>query len=220
MGITGNSESQLAGSELTGAESAKSEFGQSDLTEIDAAEFFSTGANNEASASGKRLFRSATEVSPGELPNSSAAWPPSPALQPSSAPQPRAAQLPSVASSILVPPLPGASEQLAGSEPGGEWELLVGKWQTWWTSGQLMALASQARKPSLLFAGLLALLLLLSLYAGLLAALESLPLLPGLLELVAVIWLVRYGGPRLLHRDERQRLIAALASSWRGFRGG
>ncbi|HBH72924.1 MAG TPA: hypothetical protein DDY43_05655 [Synechococcales bacterium UBA10510] len=235
MGITGNSESQLAGSELTGAESAKSEFGQSDLTEIDlteidlteidaaeidAAEFFSTGANNEASASGKRLFRSATEVSPGELPNSSAAWPPSAALQPSSAPQPSAAQLPSVASSILVPPLPGASEQLAGSEPGGEWELLVSKWQTWWTSGQLMALASQARKPSLLLAGLLALLLLLSLYAGLLAALESLPLLPGLLELVAVIWLVRYGGPRLLHRDERQRLIAALASSWRGFRGG
>jgi hypothetical protein len=125
-----------------------------------------------------------------------------------------------VASSILVPPLPGASEQQAGSEPGGEWELLVNKWQTWWTSGELMALASQARNPLLLLAGLLAFLLLVRLYAGLLAALESLPLLPGLLELVAVIWLVRYGGPRLLHKDERQRLIAALASRWRSFRGG
>jgi hypothetical protein len=125
-----------------------------------------------------------------------------------------------VASSIVVPPLPEASERQAGSEPGGEWELLVGKWQTWWSSGELMALASQARRPLLLLAGLLALLLLLSLYAGLLAALESLPLLPGLLELVAVIWLVRYGGPRLLHREERQRLIAALTSRWRGFRGG
>jgi hypothetical protein len=129
-------------------------------------------------------------------------------------------QLPRVASSISVPPLPEASERQAGSEPGGEWELLVSKWQTWWTSGELMALASQARRPLLMLAGLLALLLLLSLYAGLLAALESLPLLPGLLELVAVIWLVRHGGPRLMHRDERQRLIAALASSWRGFKGG
>ena len=211
MGITGNSESQPAGSELTGAESAKFDFCQSDLSEPDltesdftepgAAEIFSAGPPSAA-------------LQPSSAPQ------PSAALQPSSAPQPSAAQLPSVASSILVPPLPGASEQQAGSEPGGEWQLLVSKWQTWWTSGELMALARQARYPSLLLAGLLALALLLSLYAGLLAALESLPLLPGLLELVAVIWLVRYGGPRLLHRDERQRLIAALASRWRGFRGG
>lgn len=235
MGITGNSESEPAGSELTAAESAKSEpckpesgkpeSGQSDLTEFDltepdAAEIFSSGATSEDFSSGERSLRSAAVVSPGELPNPSPALPPSAALQPSAAPQPSAAQLPSVASSILVPPLPGASEQQAGSEPGGEWELLVSKWQTWWTSGELMALASQARRPLLLLAGLLALLLLLSLYAGLLAALESLPLLPGLLELVAVIWLVRNGGPRLLHRDERQRLIASLASRWRGFRGG
>jgi len=230
MGITGNSESQPAGSELTGAESAKFEFCQSDLSEPDltepdskepgAAEIFSAGGTSEDSASDERLLRSAAGLSPDELSISSPAGPPSAALQPSSAPQPSAAQLPSVASSILVPPLPGASEQQAGSEPGGEWQLLVSKWQTWWTSGELMALARQARYPSLLLAGLLALALLLSLYAGLLAALESLPLLPGLLELVAVIWLVRYGGPRLLHRDERQRLIAALASRWRGFRGG
>jgi len=235
MGITGNSESEPAGSELTAAESAKSEpckpesgkpeSGQSDLTEFDltepdAAEIFSSGATSEDFSSGERSLRFAAVVSPGELPNPSPALPPSAALQPSAAPQPSAAQLPSVARSILVPPLPGASEQQAGSEPGGEWELLVSKWQTWWTSGELMALASQARRPLLLLAGLLALLLLLSLYAGLLAALESLPLLPGLLELVAVIWLVRNGGPRLLHRDERQRLIASLASRWRGFRGG
>jgi hypothetical protein len=63
-------------------------------------------------------------------------------------------QLPRVASSISVPPLPGASEQQAGSEPGGEWELLVSKWQTWWSSGELIALASQARNPLLLLAGL------------------------------------------------------------------
>lgn len=230
MGITGNSESQLAGSELTGAESAKFAFGQSDwtdpdLTEPDAAEIYSAGATSEDPAIAERLLKSAAEVSAGEPPKFSSAWPPSAALQPSAEPQsslalqPSAGQLPSVASSILVPPLPVASEQQAGSESGGEWELLVSKWQTWWTSGELMALASQARKPSLLLVGLLALLLLLRLYAGLLAALESLPLLPGLLELVAVIWLVRYGGPRLLHREERQRLIAALASRWRGFWG-
>ncbi len=220
MGITGNSETQFAGSELTGVESANAEFCQFDLTEPDAAEIFSAGATSEDFAGGERLLKSPAGLSPVELTNSSPAWPPSAALQPSSAPQSSAAQLPSVASSILVPPLPGASAQQAGSEPGGEWELLVGKWQTWWTSGELMALASQARNPLLLLAGLLAFLLLVRIYAGLLAALESLPLLPGLLELVAVIWLVRYGGPRLLHRDERQRLIAALASRWRGFRGG
>ena len=220
MGITGNSETQFAGSELTGVESANAEFCQFDLTEPDAAEIFSAGATSEDFAGGERSLKSAAGVSPVELPNSGPAWPPSAALQPSSAPQSSAAQLPSVASSILVPPLPGASAQQAGSEPGGEWELLVGKWQTWWTSGELMALASQARNPLLLLAGLLAFLLLVRLYAGLLAALESLPLLPGLLELVAVIWLVRNGGPHLLHRDERQRLIASLASRWRGFRGG
>jgi len=220
MGIPEKSESQLAGSETTGAKSANAEFCQFDLTEPDAAEIFSAGATSEDFAGGERSLKSSAGVSPIELPNPSPAWPPSAALQPSAAPQPSAAQLPSVASSILVPPLPGASEQQAGSEPGGEWELLVSKWQTWWTSGQLMALASQARRPLLLLAGLLALLLLLSLYAGLLAALESLPLLPGLLELVAVIWLVRNGGPRLLHKHKRQRLIASLASRWRGFRGG
>ena len=220
MGIPEKSESQLAGSETTGAKSANAEFCQFDLTEPDAAEIFLAGATSEDFAGGERLLKSPAGLSPVELPNSSPAWPPSAALQPSSAPQSSAAQLPSVASSILVPPLPGASAQQAGSEPGGEWELLVGKWQTWWTSGELMALASQARNPLLLLAGLLAFLLRVRLYAGLLAALESLPLLPGLLELVAVIWLVRNGGPRLLHRDERQRLIASLASRWRGFRGG
>ncbi len=202
MGSPGKCESQLAGSETTGAKSANSEFCQFELTQSDAAEMFTAGATGQVPASGEHSLSSPACVSPGELLNSSAA------------------QLPSVASSILVPPLPGASEQQAGSEPGGEWELLLSKWQTWWTSGELIALASQARKPLLLIAGLLALLLVLLLYAGLLAALESLPLLPGLLELVAVIWLVRYGGPRLLHRDERQRLIAALASRWRGFLGG
>jgi len=226
MGITGNSEPQIAGSELTGAdfskfEPDKSEFAQSDLTETGAAEIFLAGADKEDPASDECFQSPAAGVSPGAFSNPSPALCPSAALQPSSAPQSSAAQLPRVASSILVPPLPGASAQQAGSEPGsepgGEWELLVSKWQTWWTSGELMALASQARKPSLLLVGLLALLLLLRLYAGLLAALESLPLLPGLLELVAVIWLVRYGGPRLLHREERQRLIAALASRWRGF---
>jgi hypothetical protein len=37
---------------------------------------------------------------------------------------------------------------------------------------------------------------------------------------VAVIWLVRYGGPRLVRRDGRQQLSRALASRWHSFRGG
>lgn len=125
-----------------------------------------------------------------------------------------------MASSILVPPLAGAHEGDGGPGPGGEWALLVDKLVAWWSSGQPGALWSQARNPLLLIAGLLGLLLLLRLSAGLIAALDRLPLLPGLLELVAVIWLVRYGGPRLVRRDGRQQLSRALASRWHSFRGG
>jgi hypothetical protein len=125
-----------------------------------------------------------------------------------------------VASSVQVPALAGAHGGEGGPGPGGEWALLLDKLVAWGSGGQPAALWSRARHSSLLIAGLAGLLLLLRLYAGLIAALDSLPLLPGLLELVAVIWLVRYGGPRLVRRDGRQQLIRAVAGRWHNFRGG
>jgi hypothetical protein len=56
-------------------------------------------------------------------------------------------------------------------------------------------------------------------YSALLGALESLPLIPGLLELVGVIWAVRFGLPKLVQRSQRQELISSIQQRWQSFRG-
>ena len=158
---------------------------------------------------------------------------PEPELEPELEPEPEPAPDP-------VPAVPVASEpspELEGTtlvpalgtssgtsndgdgEAGGEWELLVSKLQTWLASGKLQALWAQARTPLTLTLAAAGLLLVLRLYTGLLAILEGLPLVPGLLELVGVIWTLRYGLPKLLQRSQREALIQGLQQRWRNFSG-
>jgi hypothetical protein len=122
---------------------------------------------------------------------------------------------PELESTTLVP----ATEATGGSEGGGEWELLLGKVQAWLGQGKLQALWAQARNPISLILAAAALLLVLRVYSALLAAIDSLPLIPGLLELVGVIWAVRFGVPRLLQRSQRQELISSIQQRWESFRG-
>ena len=122
---------------------------------------------------------------------------------------------PELESTTLVP----ATEATDGSEGGGEWELLLGKVQAWLGQGKLQALWAQARNPISLILAAAALLLVLRVYSALLAAIDSLPLIPGLLELVGVIWAVRFGVPRLLQRSQRQELISSIQQRWESFRG-
>jgi len=105
------------------------------------------------------------------------------------------------------------------SETGGEFELLLAKLKAWWLSGEPQDLWQRLRKPLGGGITLLVVLLLLQVYVAVVQTLASLPLLPGLLELVGLIWLVRFGVPRLLRRSDRQQLFDALARRWQRFRG-
>jgi hypothetical protein len=122
---------------------------------------------------------------------------------------------PELESTTLVP-ASGAEE--AGGE-GGEWELLLGKVKAWLGTGKLEALWAQARNPISLILAAAALLVVLRVYSALLAAIDSLPLIPGLLELVGVIWAVRFGVPKLVQRSQRQELFGSIQQRWQSFRG-
>jgi hypothetical protein len=123
---------------------------------------------------------------------------------------------PELDSTTIVPPTGGEE---TGGEGGGEWELLLGKVQAFLGQGKLQSLWAQARNPLTLILAAAALLVVLRVYSALLAAIDSLPLIPGLLELVGVIWAVRFGVPKLVQRSQRQELISGLQQRWESFRG-
>ena len=143
---------------------------------------------------------------------------------PDTEPAPQAAPPePSIAATLVIEASPSASSPNNEAEPqsgeGGEWELLLGKLRQWLDQNELNNLWAQARKPVTILAGLVGLLLVVRVYSAVLGALDSLPLVPGLLELVGVVWAVRYGIPKLLRSSERERLLGGLNQSWKAFRG-
>ncbi len=141
-------------------------------------------------------------------------------------PAPLPAAEPSVAATLNVAassaPLAAQADPAADGTnggDGGEWELLLQKVREWLNQGQLQSLWAQARKPVTLVAYLLGLLLILRIYGALLGALDSLPLVPGLLELAGVVWMVRFGVPKLLRTSEREAMLGGLSKRWKAFRG-
>lgn len=153
---------------------------------------------------------------PAEPEPAPAAEPPAPAPAPE--PEPEAAPA-VVAATLEVPPLPGSSTGQPPSGEGGEWELLTGKVRQWLASGQLQNLWAQARTPLTALAVLTGLIVVLRIYSALLAAIDSVPLASGLLELTGVLWLARYGLPRLVRSQERQQLISTVRQRWETFFG-
>jgi hypothetical protein len=130
--------------------------------------------------------------------------------------EPTAPPQPSVAATLTAEPREATSE--ADGE-GGEWDLLLQKLAQWLNQNELQTLWAQASKPVTALAALVGLLLVLRIYSALLGALDSLPLVPGLLELAGVVWVVRYGVPKLLRSSERERLLGGLNQRWKAFRG-
>jgi hypothetical protein len=126
---------------------------------------------------------------------------------------------PSVAATLEIPARSVSSESEPQSGEGGEWELLLAKLRQWLDQNELQNLWVQARRPVTLLAALVGLLLVLRVYSAILSALGSLPLVPGLLELAGVVWVVRYGIPKMLRSSERDRLLGGLGQSWKAFRG-
>ena len=144
---------------------------------------------------------------------------PEPAPEPIAQPEPKPVPDPVVAATLEVPPLETSQLAATPAGEGGEWELLTGKVRAWLESGELQRLWAQARSPLTALAALIALLVVLRVYSALLGAIESLPLAPGLLELVGLIWLVRYGVPKLVRNSEREQLIGGLKQRWQAFLG-
>jgi hypothetical protein len=142
-----------------------------------------------------------------------------PAPEPIAQPEPKPVPDPVVAATLEVPPLESSQLTTIPAGEGGEWELLTGKVRAWLESGELQRLWAQARSPLTALAILIALLVVLRVYSALLGAIESLPLAPGLLELVGLIWLVRYGVPKLVRNSEREQLIGGLKQRWQAFLG-
>lgn len=127
---------------------------------------------------------------------------------------------PVVAATLEVPPLePPAAAALESASEGGEWDLLVSKLGDWLASGRMQQVWSQARNPLTALAALVALLVVLRIYNALVGALDSLPLVPGLLELAGLIWLVRYGLPKLVRSRDRQQLLDGIKDRRKDFLG-
>jgi hypothetical protein len=141
---------------------------------------------------------------------------PTPAAAASLAVSQPAAALEGVATTIAVPPL----ETAAGSTAeGGEWELLVGKVNAWFCSGELERQWQKLRGPLQGLAILVGLILALRLYATVVGTIDSIPLVSGLLELTGLIALGRFGLTKMIKTSERERVLALWKQRWQRFRG-
>lgn len=124
-----------------------------------------------------------------------------------------ASQPPGVAATITVPPLEGAE---AG---GGEWELLVERFSTWWNSGELTRQWQRIRGPLKGVAILVAVLVALQVYATAVRTIDGIPLVSGLLELTGLIAVLQFSSRRLLRSSDRQEVLAQVQRRWLDFRG-
>ncbi len=113
--------------------------------------------------------------------------------------------------------IPAVSDQ--ESEDGGEWAVLVEKARAWFNDTDLVALSEKLKKPALLIAGILLLLVTLKVYTGILDTIAKVPLAPGLLELAGILWLVWFSTTRLIRSQERQKVITGIQNTWKSFRG-
>ena len=118
-----------------------------------------------------------------------------------------------IASTVTV-----AADPAAASE-GGEWQLLVEKFNGWLGEAKVAELWQQSQRPLKLAGAGLLLLLVLQLSGAVLGSLEHLPLVPGLLQLSGLVWLGSFSARRLLRSQERRQLIQTVGSAWNAFSG-
>ncbi len=121
---------------------------------------------------------------------------------------------PGVAATITVPPL-----EEGESAGGGEWEMLVERFSTWWNSGELNRQWQRIRGPLKGVAILVAVLLALQVYATVVGTIDGIPLISGLLELTGLIAVLQFSATRLLRSSDRQQVLAQLQRRWQEFRG-
>jgi len=124
-----------------------------------------------------------------------------------------ATSIPTIGSSVEVPPLGGESSE------GGEWDLLSGKLRDWFDSndlgGQWDRLGGPLRASGLLLGGLI----LIKLYEALLDTLDDIPLLPRLLQLAGLLYLFNFGFTHLIKSQDRENLYQSWKKRWHEFTG-
>lgn len=121
---------------------------------------------------------------------------------------------PGVAVTITVPPLEDGE-----SSGGGEWEMLMERFSTWWNSGELNRQWQRIRGPLKGVAILVAVLLALQVYATVVGTIDAIPLVSGLLELTGLIAVLQFSATRLLRSSDRQEVLSQLQRRWQEFRG-
>ena len=136
---------------------------------------------------------------------------PAPAAAP---PTPEPAPTPTIATTLEIPPAPGATPA-----DGGEFDLLVEKLRTWFTEADIGGHWQKLRGPLKGFALLLVAVLALRLYARVVGTLDGIPLVSGLLELTGLIYLVWFSSTRLVRTSERERVLAEWKQRWQSFSG-
>jgi hypothetical protein len=119
-----------------------------------------------------------------------------------------------VAATIAVPPL----EEEASGE-GGEWEMLVERFNTWWESGEVGRQWQRIRGPLKGVAIVVAVLLALRVYATVVSTIDAIPLISGLLELTGLIVVLHFSVTRLLRTSDRREVLSQWQRRWLDFRG-
>ena len=75
------------------------------------------------------------------------------------------------------------------------------------------------RRPVLLIAALITLVIFVRIYGGILSTIESVPLAPSLFELAGILWLSWFSITRLIRSEDRQDVISRVRTRWEAFRG-
>jgi len=153
----------------------------------------------------------AAEIAPGD--ESAPSPEPATPVAVAEAPEPAPSQPAGAAATLSVPPL---DTENGG---GGEWDLLVGRVQGWFGSGEPQRQWQRIRGPLKGFAILVAVILALRLYATAVSTIDSIPVISGLLELAGLIASLQFLFTRLVRSSERRQVIDQWRQRWQAFRG-
>ena len=202
---------------MSSAEESKAE-GTSEATEGTE----SSSEPAESSAAANDLKVSAAQAAPSQA---NPAVPKTPAQQ-----QPAPVQdSPAISKPSTIPssptPTPTSSDEPEGLDQGEElkllWERLRNffKLSNWIKQDDQTSPWQQLRRPVLLIAALITLVIFVRIYGGILSTIESVPLAPSLFELAGILWLTWFSITRLIRSEDRQDVISRVRTRWEAFRG-
>ena len=147
-------------------------------------------------------------VTPEPTPDPTPAPTPAVNPEPTPAPTPAPSADPTITASVTIP-----AQENVESE-GGEWNLLLEKLRGLIDGDQLKVLWIQLRLPIRLITTLILLVVGVQIYSGLIRTINSVPVGSGLLELIGLIWLVRFSLTNLIRRSDRAEVISSLRARW------